>query len=72
MTQFTDTKEKKALSAEAEAADIRRTEYATLAQSKMGKQAQLDELTERVGKEQGTWRDPSAAAATSASLRLAL
>jgi len=53
MTQFTDTKEKKALSAEAEAADIRRTEYATLAQSKMGKQAQLDELTERVGKEQG-------------------
>ena len=38
--------------AEAEAADIRRTEYASLAASKMGKQQQLDELSSRVAKEQ--------------------
>ena len=39
---------------EAEAADIRRTEFASLAQSKMGKHAQLDELTARVEKEQAS------------------
>lgn len=37
---------------EAEAAHVRRTEYASLAQSKMGKQQQLDELSNRVVKEQ--------------------
>jgi len=60
-----DAKEKRALKryegdvaaeavakAEAEAADVRKTEYTTLAQSKMGKQAQIDELTARVAKEQ--------------------
>ena len=46
--------ERKALGAESEAADIRRTEYASLAQSKMGKQAQLDELNARVAKEQAS------------------
>ena len=40
--------------AEAEAADVRRMEFSSLAQSKMGKQAQIEELTERVGKEGGT------------------
>ena len=39
------------LESEAEAADIRRTEFATLAQSKMGKQAQIEELTARAEKE---------------------
>ena len=53
-TPFASSGEKQALTAEAEAADIRRTEYASLAQSKMGKQAQLDELTARVAKEQAT------------------
>lgn len=37
---------------ESEAAHVRRTEYASLAQSKMGKQQQLDELANRVAKEQ--------------------
>jgi hypothetical protein len=36
---------------EGQAADIRRTEFHSLAQSKMGKQAQLEELTARVEKE---------------------
>ena len=52
MTLFTSEGEKGALAAEAEAADIRRTEFASLAQSKMGKQAQLEELTGRIAKEQ--------------------
>jgi len=38
-------------SAEVEAADVRRVEFASLAQSKMGKQAQIEELSERVAKE---------------------
>lgn len=38
--------------AEAEAADVRRTEYSSLAQSKMGKQQQIEELGMRVEKEQ--------------------
>ena len=37
--------------AEAEAADVRRLEFASLAQSKLGKHAQIEELTERVEKE---------------------
>ena len=38
--------------AEAEAADVRMTEYQSLAQSKMGKQQQMEELQLRVEKEQ--------------------
>lgn len=49
---FAKDGDRDALTAEGEAADIRRTEYASLAQSKMGKQAQLDELVARVAKEQ--------------------
>mmetsp|Transcript_3771 Transcript_3771/g.11170 ORF Transcript_3771/g.11170 Transcript_3771/m.11170 type:complete len:563 (+) Transcript_3771:3-1691(+) len=40
--------------AESEAADVRRLEFASLASSKMGKQAQIEELSERLDKESAT------------------
>ena len=40
--------------ADVEAATIRRLEFASLAQSRMGKQVQIEELTERVRKEEST------------------
>ena len=53
LTPFSSASDLKQISTEAEAADIRRTEYASLAQSKMGKQSQL-ELNARVVKEEVT------------------
>ena len=53
LTPFSSASDLKQISTEAEAADIRRTEYASLAQSKMGKQSHL-ELNARVVKEEVT------------------